>query len=132
MVLVKKTLNFKTLVAITKNMMKNQYDTIELHGVDDQSYVTVSLVSQCLIKHKYVEITRLKTKTVQAMDEVPEKGGRYKKKQDADPDLRVVLQPRLVVHLKKTPQFDESYENFEKILKNVEEEHAEDLAEQQE
>ena len=113
-------------------MMKNQYETIELHAIDDQSYLTASLAAQCLLKYKYVDITRLKTKTVQALDDIQEKGAKGKKKGDGElPEKRVVLQPRLVVHLKKTPQFDEIFDNFEKIMKKAEEEHAEELAEQE-
>ena len=93
-------------------MLKSQFDSIELHGVDDQSYLTVSLVAQCLMKYKYVTMERLKTKTVQAMD-APKAGGKDASN-DADP--RVVLQPRLVVHLKKTSEFNSIFDEFEAVF----------------
>ena len=68
MIIVRTNTRFKTLVILAKNLLKSQFDSIELHGVDDQSYLTVSLVAQCLMKYKYVTISRLKTKTVQTMD----------------------------------------------------------------
>ena len=108
-IIVRQNIRFKTLVILAKNMLKSQFDSIELHGVDDQSYLTVSLVTQCLMKYKYVTMERLKTKTVQAMDG-PKTFG---KEASHDADLRVVLQPRLVVHLKKTPEFDSIFDEFE-------------------
>ena len=113
-IVVRKSMLFKTLVIQTKNLLKNQFDTIELHGVDDQSYLTVSLVANCLIKYKYVTVTRMKTKTVQIPDDEQEK---YAK-----------LQPRLIVHLTKTPEFDSIYDDFESVFKKVAEEHEEDIA----
>ena len=62
--IVRQNTRFKTLVILAKNLLKSQFDSIELHGVDEQSYLTVSLVAQCLMKYRYVEMTRLKTKTV--------------------------------------------------------------------
>lgn len=64
-ILVRQNVKFKTLVIQTKNLLKNQFDTVELHGLDDASYLTISLVAQCLMKYKYVNLARLKTKTVQ-------------------------------------------------------------------
>ena len=113
-IVVRKSMLFKTLVIQTKNLLKNQFETIELHGVDDQSYLTVNLVANTLIKYKYVTITRLKTKTVQVHDDETDK---YAK-----------LQPRLIVHLKKTPEFDSIYDDFEAVFKKVAEEHEEDIA----
>ena len=66
-IIVRRTTRFKTLVIQTKNLLKNRFDTIELHGVDDQSFLTVSLVAQCLLKYKYVTLARLKTKTHQTI-----------------------------------------------------------------
>ena len=112
-VIVRENTRFKTLVILAKNLLREQFDSIELHGVDDQSYLTISLVAQCLMKYNYVEMTRLKTKTVQAT------------KQD---DPKVVLQPRLVIHLAKSAQFDSIYDDFEKVFKKVEEENKEEIA----
>ena len=97
-IVVRKSMLFKTLVIQTKNLLKNQFETIELHGVDDQSYLTIGLVANCLIKYKYVTITRMKTKTVQVPD---------------DEKHNAKLQPRLIVHLTKTPEFDSIYDDFE-------------------
>ena len=36
-----------------------------------------------------------------------------------DFDPRVILQPKLVVHLKKTAEFDSIYDDFEAIFKKV-------------
>ena len=44
---------------------------------------------------------------------------------DADP--RVVLQPRLVVHLKKTPEFDSIFDQFETAFNKEIEEHKDDI-----
>ena len=101
-IIVRKTANFKTLVVQTKNLLKNQFDSVELHGVDDESFLTVSLVAQCLLKYKYVTLTRLKTKTHQTIL----KRDDAKNGKDEDPDNRVILQPKLVVHLSKTVDFD--------------------------
>ena len=111
--IVRENTRFKTLVILAKNLLRDQFDSIELHGVDDQSYLTISLVAQCLMKYNYVEMSRLKTKTVQAT------------KQD---DTKVVLQPRLVIHLTKSDKFDSIYDDFEKVFKKVEEENKEEIA----
>ena len=37
------------------------------------------------------------------------------------------MQPKLVVHLQKTPDFDSIYDDFEAIFKKVQEEHADDI-----
>ena len=110
--IVRQNTRFKTLVILTKNLLKTQFDSIELHGVDDQSYLTISLVAQCLMKYGYVEMTRLKTKTVQATKEE---------------DARVVLQPRLVIHLKKSKEFDSIFDDFENVFKKVTEEHKDEI-----
>ena len=112
-VIVRENTRFKTLVIMAKNLLRDQFDSLELHGVDDQSYLTISLVAQCLMKYNYVEMTRLKTKTVQAT------------KQD---DSKVVLQPRLVIHLTKSSQFDSIYDDFEKVFEKVKEENKEEIA----
>uniref|UniRef100_A0A7S3II50 DNA/RNA-binding protein Alba-like domain-containing protein n=1 Tax=Strombidium inclinatum TaxID=197538 RepID=A0A7S3II50_9SPIT len=123
LVIVRKTLAFRAVVSIAKNLLKNQYDMVELHAVDDQSFLTVTLATQCLIKYGYVTLTRLKTKTVQAMDDPAKKDESSRK---ADP--RVVLQPRLVIHLTKTAEFDEIFHDFETMFKTEEEQqHPEDL-----
>ena len=71
-IIVRKNTSFRTLVMLAKTLLKNQFETIELHAVDDQSYLTITLVCQCLMKYKYVTLDRLKTKTVQVLEE--EKG----------------------------------------------------------
>ena len=68
-IIVRKTTSFKTLVMTAKNILKNHFDTIELHAVDEASYVTITLVAQCLMKYKYVTLSRLKTKTVQILED---------------------------------------------------------------
>lgn len=123
MIIVRRTTFFKTLVIQTKNLLKNRFDTIELHGVDDQSFLTVSLVAQCLLKYKYVTLSRLKTKTHQTYL----KRDDAKNAKDDDFDSRVILQPKLVVHLTKTPEFDSIYDDFESAFKKIQEEHAEDI-----
>ena len=113
-IIVRENTRFKTLVILAKNLLRDQFDSIELHGVDDQSYLTVSLVAQCLQKYKYVEMTRLKTKTVQA---------NYSKENDS----KVVLQPRLVIHLKKSKEFDSIFDDFESVFKKASEEHKDEI-----
>jgi len=129
---VRQGMKFRTLVIQAKNMLKNQFDSVELHGVDDQSYLTITLVTQCLLKYKYVSLSRLKTKTHQTW---------YKKENDAprgkdakskaamdDADSRIILQPKLVMHLKKSADFDKIYDDFEALhKKNFEEEHKEEI-----
>ena len=44
-VIVRENTRFKTLVILAKNLLRDQFDSIELHGVDDQSYLTISLVA---------------------------------------------------------------------------------------
>ena len=44
-IIVRENNRFKTLVILSKNMLKSQFNSIELHGVDEQSYLTVSLVT---------------------------------------------------------------------------------------
>ena len=134
---VRHTMRFKTLVIQAKNLLKNQFDTIELHAVDDMSYVTISLVAQCLMKYKYVTMARLKTKTHQVVkkkDVVTNARGqeaKYSKvyqNAEEDADSRIVLQPKLVIHLKKTPEFDQIYDEFEALYQKMAEEHAEEIA----
>ena len=62
------------------------------------------------MKYKYVTMERLKTKTVQAMDG-PRTFG--KEVPNDYSDHKVILQPRLVIHLKKTPEFDSIFDDFE-------------------
>jgi len=119
-IIVRKNTTFKTLVIMAKNLLKKQFDTIELHAIDEQSYLTITLVSQCLLKYKYVTLARLKTKTVQIYDE--EDGNR--KHHD---DHTAKLQPRLIVHLTKTKDFDDIYDDFEAKFKKMLEEHQEDI-----
>ena len=52
-----------------------------------------------------------------------------KNPKDDDIDNRVILQPKLVVHLSKTAEFDSIYDNFESAFKKMKEEHAEDIQE---
>ena len=44
-IIVRGNVKFKTLVIQAKQLLKAQFETIELHGVDDQSYLTISLVA---------------------------------------------------------------------------------------
>ena len=39
----------------------------------------------------------------------------------------MILQPKLVVHLRKTAEFDSIYDDFEAIFKKVQEGHEEDI-----
>ena len=129
-IIVKKTMNFKSLVIQTKNLLKNQFECIELHGVDDESFLTVSLVAQCLLKYKYVTMTRLKTKTHQT--KIRKDDPKQSSSLPADEDMdynRIILQPKLVVHLSKTPEFDTIYDGFEQAYKKMKEEHADDIQE---
>lgn len=121
MVIVRKTTAFKTLVIMAKNLLKKQFETIELHAVDDQSYLTVTLVAQCLMKYKYVTLSRIKTKTVQTIEEESKRG----------PEHMTRLQPRLVLHLTKTQEFDSIYEDFENKYKKMVEEHKDDIEDSQ-
>ena len=105
--------------------MKNQFESVELHAVDDESFLTVSLVAQCLLKYKYVTLARLKTKTHQTILKKDD----IKNPKDEDFDNRVILQPKLVVHLTKTADFDSIYDTFELAFKKMKEEHAEDIQE---
>ena len=125
-IIVRQSLRFKTLVIKVKNILKNQFDSVELHAVDDQSFLTISLVTQCLMKYKYVTMARLKTKTVQTRTDI---GNNFagKDADDYDADPRIILQPKLVVHLKKTPEFDTIYDDFEAIYKKVAEEHKDEI-----
>ena len=119
-VIVRSSLKFRSLVFLAKNMLRKQFDTIELHAIDDYSYSTAVLAAQCLMKHKYVTMTRLKTKTVQTL-QTEEKEG--------DIDKFTRLQPRLVVHLTKTAEFDSIYDDFENRFKQMVEAHDKDIAE---
>ena len=125
-IIVRQSLRFKTLVIKVKNILKNQFDTVELHAVDDQSFLTISLVTQCLMKYKYVTLARLKTKTVQTRTDI---GNNFagKDADDYDADPRIILQPKLVVHLKKTPDFDAIYDDFEAIYQKVAAEHKDEI-----
>ena len=133
-IMVRKSVTFKTLVIQAKNLLKNQFDTIELHAVDDTSYLTISLVAQCLMKYKYVVMTRLKTKTHQTVEAKEGGSGKeasktnFAKHLDEDADPRIILQPKLVIHLQKTPEFDSIYDDFEAVYKKVAEEHEEEIA----
>ena len=117
-IIVRKTTRFKTLVIQAKNLLKTKFNKIELHGVDDQSFLTISLVAQCLLKYKYVTISRLKTKTHQKVVKIDD---------EDDANSRIILQPKLVVHLTKTSEFDSIYDDFEQAFKKIQEEHAEDI-----
>ena len=75
------------------------------------------------MKYKYVVMSRLKTKTVQAIDN-PKASG---KEASHDADSRVVLQPRLVVHLEKTPEFDAIFDEFESVFNKEIEAHKDEL-----
>lgn len=48
---------------------------------------------------------------------------------DFDADSRVVLQPKLVIHLHKTPEFDSIFDDFDAVFKKVSAEHGEEIAE---
>ena len=61
--IVRRTLPFKSLVIRAKELLKTKFDEIELHAVDDEAYLTVTLVTNCLKKYGYCTLTRLKTKT---------------------------------------------------------------------
>ena len=113
-IIVRKGMKFRTLVILTKDLMRSQFDSIELHGVDDFSYHNITLVAHTLMKYNYCTMTRLKTKTVQSFD-------------DGEKDKRVVLQPRLVIHLQKTAEFDKVYDDFDSVFKKVQEEHKDDI-----
>ena len=63
-IIVRSGTSFKTLIILAKNLLKNQFNSIELHAVDDVSYLTITTVTQCLLKYNYCELTRLKTKVV--------------------------------------------------------------------
>ena len=115
---VRKTTSFKTLVMTAKNILKNQFDTIELHAVDEASYLTITLVAQCLMKYKYVTLARLKTKTVQILEDA--EGHHHEAAR---------LQPRLIAHLTKTAEFDSIYDEFEIKFKTMMEENKEQLEE---
>ena len=97
-----------------KTMLKTQFDTIELHAVDDKSYLTIILVTQCLKKYGYVTLSRMKTKTVQIVEE-----------EQRNHNAR--LQPRLVVHLTKTADFESIYGSFESQFNKMLDEHKEDI-----
>lgn len=117
--IVRKNTLFKTLVVTAKNLLKKQFDTIELHAVDEASYLTITLVAQCLMKYKYVTLSRIKTKTVQTLE--------VEEKKEGDVDHFTRLQPRLVMHLTKTKEFDSIYDDFESQFKKMVEEHKEDI-----
>ena len=142
-IIVRNTIRFKTLVIQAKNLLKNQFNTIELHAVDDESYLTITLVAQCLLKYGYVSMDRLKTKTHQTWDKqdfqkykgketknvatsIYKPSNHQKDIEDADP--KIVLQPKLVIHLSKCAQFDSIYDKFEENYKKAEEDHAEEIA----
>ena len=112
-IIVRRSLPFRPLLAITKNLLKDKFDTVELHGVDSESFVTVMIASNVLTKYGYCTLTRLKTKTHQA--------------KAADDDSRVVLRPKLVVHLTKTAAFDQIHHDFEEKMSKAQEEAHEDL-----
>ena len=69
-----------------------------------------------MLKYKYVTVSRLKTKTVQTQD-------------DPKLDSYVKLQPRLIIHLTKTPDFNKIYDDFEAVFQKVVEDHQEDANE---
>ena len=110
-IIVRGNVKFKTLVIQAKQLLKTQFETIELHGVDDQSYLTISLVAQCLLKYKYVTVSRLKTKTVQIHEE-DDTSANYSR-----------LQPRLIIHLTKTKEFDKIFDEFEAVFQKVVDDH---------
>ena len=120
-VIVRRNMGFKTLVVIAKDMLKKQFDMIELHAVDDKSFLTITLVTNCLMKYKYVTMSRIKTKTVQTIE--------HEQKKEGDIDHFTRLQPRLVIHLAKTSEFDSIYDDFESQFKKMVEEHQDDIAE---
>ena len=141
--IVRNTIRFKTLVIQAKNLLKNQFNSIELHAVDDESYLTITLVAQCLLKYGYVDITRVKTKTHQTWDKQDFQKNKGKDSKNAstsiykpsnhqkdieDADAKIVLQPKLVIHLTKCDQFDSIYDKFEENYKKAEEDHAEEIA----
>jgi len=81
------------------------------------------------MKYKYVSLERLKTKTHQTWfkrDEDAKRGKEARAMDDAD--SRIILQPKLVMHLQKTPDFDKIYDEFEALYsKKFEEEHKEEI-----
>ena len=112
-IIVRRTLPFRPLLAITKNLLKDKFDSVELHGVDQESFVTIMIASNVLTKYGYCTLTRIKTKTHQA--------------KTAEDDARVILRPKLVVHLSKTPEFDQIQHDFEEKMTKAQEEAKEDL-----
>ena len=80
-------------VHVVKEMLfKNEHEELELHGAGDKSITSLASAVATLTKYKYVVVTRLKTKTLHGREE---KMG------------------KLIVHLKKAPDFDEIYKQFE-------------------
>ena len=67
-VIVRRSLRFKQLINLSKDLLKNTFQTIELHAVDTEAYVTVTLVANCLQKYGYCTLARLKTKTHQVRE----------------------------------------------------------------
>ena len=71
-----------------------------------------------MIKYKYCTETRLKTKTVQTIHR-------------GDDMTSLRLQPKLVIHLRKTDDFDTVYDEFEAKFKKIIEEQQEVIEERE-
>lgn len=72
----------------------DKFDTIEIHGAGDKGINTLSKAVGILTKYHYATITRIKTKTLSGRDS---KVG------------------KLIMHLAKSPDFEDVYQGFEAI-----------------
>ena len=107
---VRQATSFRTLINNVKKMLREQSHTIELQAVDDESYATVSQVSECLLDYKYVTLNRLNKET----HHTPMKKVMTTAADCADVEMEE--KPKLVIHLTKTEDFDEIYDGFELAL----------------
>ena len=113
-IIVRRNFPFKALAAKVKSLLREKFEEIELHAVDTEAFLSLTIAANVLQKYGYCTISRLKTKTHQA-------------RESEDSDARVVLRPKLVCHLKKTAEFDSIFDEFETRMKAATEEAKEDL-----
>jgi hypothetical protein len=86
----------KFYIYLVKEVLhKNSFDIVQLHGAGDLCISTIAKVVSLLTRMKYVYVSRIKTGSIQGRD-----------------GTKVV---KLIVHLTKTPEFQEMYDDFEVI-----------------
>ena len=90
-----------------------QYDDLTLHALGNASTVSV-IAAESLVKNGYAEYVKLDTTTIEVEEQ---RRGRDKEPRDGEKkeDQRLVKRAKLLITLKKSKNFQENMDKFQKI-----------------